>query len=51
MHLVPAFGSLLAWLFLDERIYAFHLVGIGLILAGVALAARQQRALPAAGPE
>ncbi len=51
VHLMPAFGSLLAWLFLDERIYAYHLVGIGLILAGIALTARNPRSLPEAGPE
>ena len=45
VHLMPAFGSLLAWLFLDERLRLFHLAGIGLILAGIALTARG-RALP-----
>lgn len=40
IHLMPAFGALLAWLFLGEAIHAYHLVGILLILAGVALAAR-----------
>jgi drug/metabolite transporter (DMT)-like permease len=49
IHLMPAFGSLLAWLFLGERIEAFHLAGIALILAGVSLTARGHRApaLPA----
>jgi drug/metabolite transporter (DMT)-like permease len=48
LHLMPIFGSLLAWLFLGERIQAFHLAGIGLILAGIWLTARGQRmpALP-----
>jgi drug/metabolite transporter (DMT)-like permease len=45
VHLMPAFGSLLAWMFLDERLRLFHLAGIGLILAGIALTARG-RALP-----
>jgi drug/metabolite transporter (DMT)-like permease len=40
MHLMPAFGALLAWMFLDERIQLFHLVGIGLILAGITLCTR-----------
>lgn len=45
IHLMPAFGSLLAWLFLDERFEAFHLAGIALILAGVWLTARGRRTL------
>jgi drug/metabolite transporter (DMT)-like permease len=40
VHLMPAFGALLAWLFLDERIQGFHIVGIALILAGIALTTR-----------
>ena len=44
VHLMPAFGALLAWLFLDERIQAYHLIGIGLILAGIALTTRGHRA-------
>ena len=36
VHLMPPFGALLAWLFLDERIHLFHLVGILLILSGIA---------------
>ena len=51
VHLMPAFGAVLAWLFLDERIYLFHLIGIGLILAGVALTTRGHRADPEPGPE
>ena len=51
VHLMPAFGAILAWLFLDERIYLFHLVGIALILAGVALTTRGHRADPEPGPE
>ena len=51
VHLMPAFGSLLAWLFLDERIHAYHLVGIALILAGIALTTRNARATPEPGPE
>jgi len=46
IHLMPAFGSLLAWLFLGERIEAFHLVGIALILAGIWFTARGNRSPP-----
>jgi drug/metabolite transporter (DMT)-like permease len=51
MHLMPVFGALLAWLFLDERIYPFHIVGIALILAGIALTTRGHRVVPEPGPE
>ena len=37
MHLTPAFGVLLAAIFLGEYPFWFHFAGIGLILAGVAL--------------
>ena len=51
MHLMPAFGSVLAWLFLGERIQAFHLAGIALILAGIALTTRGRRTVAVAGPD
>ena len=51
MHLMPAFGSLLAWLFLGERIQLFHIVGIGLILAGITLTSRGKRVEPEPGPD
>ena len=51
VHLMPAFGAILAWLFLDERIYLFHIIGIALILAGIYLTTRGHRAVPEAGPE
>jgi drug/metabolite transporter (DMT)-like permease len=35
MHLMPVFGSLLAWLFLDERLQGFHFAGFALILTGI----------------
>ena len=49
VHLMPVFGSLLAWLFLDERLYWFHLAGMALILAGIYLSTRssKQAVLPA----
>lgn len=37
VHLIPVFGVVLAWLFLDERLRVFHVIGIALILAGIAL--------------
>jgi drug/metabolite transporter (DMT)-like permease len=51
VHLMPVFGAFLAWLFLDERIQMYHFVGIGLILAGIALTTRGHRADPEPGPE
>lgn len=51
VHLMPAFGALLAWLFLDERIQGYHFIGIALILAGIALTTRGHRADPEPGPE
>lgn len=43
VHLMPVFGSLLAWLFLDERLYLFHLAGALLIIAGIVLTSRGGR--------
>ena len=51
MHLMPLFGALLAWIFLGERIQLFHVVGIALILAGIALTTRGHRPVPAPAPE
>jgi drug/metabolite transporter (DMT)-like permease len=51
VHLMPAFGAILAWLFLGERIHLFHVAGIALILAGIALTTRGHRAVPEPGPE
>ncbi|MEP7070287.1 MAG: DMT family transporter [Usitatibacter sp.] len=51
MHLMPVFGSILAWLFLGERIELFELVGIALILGGITLTSRGRRAVPEPGPE
>lgn len=44
-HLIPLFGSVLAIAFLGERFQLFHAVAYGLIVAGIAVAAR-----PAPGP-
>jgi drug/metabolite transporter (DMT)-like permease len=40
LPLLPAFGTVLAILFLGEEVRAFHLVGIATILAGVFVATR-----------
>ena len=40
VHLLPAFGTVLAILFLGERFAGFHAAGIATILAGVLLATR-----------
>lgn len=42
-HLMPAFGIVLAVLFLGERLHAYHLVGMALIGAGLVLADRSAR--------
>jgi drug/metabolite transporter (DMT)-like permease len=41
IHLLPAFGILLAALFLGERLFAFHLIGITLIFGGIFLTTRR----------
>jgi drug/metabolite transporter (DMT)-like permease len=51
IHLMLVFGSLLAWIFLGERIHTFHMVGIALILTGIALTSRRRAAVPAPGRE
>lgn len=40
LHLLPAFGTLLAIIFLGESLHAFHAAGVATILAGVVLATR-----------
>ena len=48
LHLVPVYASVLAILLLGEQIAFYHLVGIGLIVIGIVLAAssRRQTAAP-----
>ena len=48
MHLLPAFGTILAILFLGETFQAFHAAGIATILIGVVVATRAAPARPAA---
>jgi len=38
LHLMPVFGAVLSMIFLGERLYAFHGVGIALIALGIWLA-------------
>lgn len=49
-HLMPAFGVLLAWIVLDERLALFHVAGIALILSGIGITSwlgRRTAPLPA----
>jgi drug/metabolite transporter (DMT)-like permease len=41
IHLIPVFGSVMAILFLGERLELFHIVGYALVLAGISIAARR----------
>lgn len=51
VHLMPVFGSMLSWLFLDERLFWFHLAGMALILAGIYLSTRSSKPVMPAGEE
>ena len=46
VHLMPVFGIVLAWVFLDERLAPYHVGGIVLILAGIWLTSRYGRRRP-----
>lgn len=50
LHLVPIFGALLAWLFLDERLFAYHLGGAVFIVMGILLCTRKGRDSLGAAP-
>src|SRR6266567_2445672 len=41
VHLMPVFGTILAWLVLDERLQAYHVAGIALILTGIYVTSRK----------
>ncbi|HEY2417078.1 MAG TPA: DMT family transporter, partial [Steroidobacteraceae bacterium] len=43
-HVVPVFGTVMAIVFLGERLQLFHLIGFGLVLTGVYVASRRQGA-------
>ena len=51
VHLMPVFGIVLAWLFLDERLELFHVIGIALILTGIWITSRRQREAIVAAPD
>ena len=46
LNLIPVFGAALAVGFLGERLFAYHLVGAGLVITGIFLAVRPLQALP-----
>ena len=50
VHLMPVFGTVLAWLFLDEQLHAYHLAGIALILSGIFVASRAASRTVAVAP-
>lgn len=43
LYLVPVFGATLAFIFLGERLHAYHLVGVTLIVFGLWLTSRAPR--------
>jgi drug/metabolite transporter (DMT)-like permease len=43
LHLLPAFGTALAMVFLGETFHPFHAAGFAAILLGVAVATRRRR--------
>ncbi|HYF62771.1 MAG TPA: DMT family transporter [Herpetosiphonaceae bacterium] len=46
IHLMPVFGSIMAMIFLNERLHWFHAAGLLLILIGIVLTARGRRPQP-----
>ena len=51
VHLMPVFGTALAWLFLAERLHLFHVAGIALILGGIYVTSRAATPPVPAAPE
>ena len=41
INLIPVFGAAFAITFLDERLFAYHLVGAGLVFSGIAIGLRR----------
>ncbi len=51
VHLMPVFGTVLAWLVLGERLHPFHVVGMALILTGIYVTSRWAAPPVPAAPE
>jgi len=51
MHLLPVFASLLAIVFLGERLHLFHVAGMALIFSGIWLTSRDDNPEAVAGME
>ena len=51
VHLMPVFGTMLAWLVLDEHLQRFHVIGIALILTGIYVTSRGAAPPLPAAPE
>ena len=51
VHLMPVFGIVLAWLFLNEQLMPFHVAGIALILTGIMITSRRTPLPAPAAPE
>lgn len=51
LHLMPVYGVLLAWVFLDERLAPYHVAGIALILTGIWITSRRRSIPVAAGTD
>src|SRR6516165_629731 len=51
VHLMPVFGTVLAWFFLVEKLRLYHLAGIALILAGIYVTSRAAAPAVPAAPE
>ena len=49
LNLIPVFGAALAVGFLGERLFAYHLAGAGLVIAGIFLVVRPSRERPRDG--
>jgi drug/metabolite transporter (DMT)-like permease len=51
VHLMPVFGTILAWIFLGERLQIFHVAGIAFILTGIYVTSRTAVPPVPAAPE
>ena len=46
-HLIPVFGTLMAWVILDEQLHVYHFAGFALILGGIYMASRFRKSAAA----